>query len=90
MSTTVEPSASGPGEGRILLYGTAWCGDCHMAKRILDEQGVGYEFIDIDREPGAADEVLRRNRGLRSVPTIIFPDGSVLVEPSRRELLAAL
>jgi mycoredoxin len=76
--------------GRILVYGTQWCGDCRLAKRVFDEQGVAYDFIDIDSEPGAVDEVLKRNRGMRSVPTIIFPDGKVLVEPSRRELLAAI
>lgn len=57
---------------------------------MLDEQGVEYEVIDIEREPGAVDEVLRLNHGMRSVPTLIFPDGSVLVEPSRRELMAKL
>lgn len=72
------------------MYSTAWCSDCRLAKRILDEQGVDYDVIDIDREPGAVDEVLRLNHGMRSVPTLIFPDGSVLVEPSRRELMAKL
>lgn len=75
---------------RLLMYGTTTCSDCHLAKRILGEQGVEYDFFDIDADPSAADEVLKRNRGRRSIPTIIFPDGSVLVEPSRRELLAAL
>ena len=72
------------------MYGTQWCSDCRLAKRIFDEQGIEYDFIDIDAVPAAADEVLKRNRGMRSVPTIIFPSGAVLVEPSRRELLAAL
>ncbi len=79
-----EPAA------RLLMYGTKWCSDCHLARRILREQGVAYDFVDIDSDPSAAQEVLRRNGGRRSVPTIVFPDGSVLVEPSRRELLAAL
>jgi hypothetical protein len=47
---------------------------------------VEYDVIDIDIEPGALDEVLRLNHGMRSVPTLIFPDGAVLVEPPRREL----
>ncbi|MGI8609614.1 MAG: glutaredoxin family protein [Candidatus Dormibacteria bacterium] len=75
---------------RILVYGTAHCSDCHAARRVLNEQGVGYDFVDIDEVPGAADEVLKLNHGMRSVPTIIFPNGTVMVEPSRRELLAAL
>ncbi|MFN2463061.1 MAG: glutaredoxin domain-containing protein [Candidatus Dormibacteria bacterium] len=74
----------------IRMYGTAWCADCRLAKRILDENQTAYEFIDIDEVPEAAAEVLKLNRGMRSVPTIVFPDGSVLVEPSRRELLARI
>lgn len=84
-------SASSPKEaGRILMYGTAWCSDCKVAKRIMTENGAEFDFIDIDEVPGAADEVLKLNRGMRSVPTIVFPDGAVLVEPSRRELMARI
>ena len=92
MSSAAETNVDSraPDEGRIVMYGTQWCSDCRLAKRVFDEQGVAYDFVDIDAEPTAADEVLKRNRGMRSVPTIIFPDGVVLVEPTRRELLAAL
>lgn len=74
----------------ITVYGTTWCGDCLRAKRLLDAQGVRYTWIDVDKHPEAEEAVLRLNRGMRSVPTILFPDGSVLVEPSNRELLARL
>ena len=70
----------------IIIYGTTWCGDCHLARRVLDEHGADYTWIDISEHPEAADLVVQMNGGYRSVPTIIFPDGSVLVEPSRREL----
>jgi mycoredoxin len=91
MSLAAEsaPTARAP-EGRIVMYGTQWCGDCRLAKRVFAEQGVDYDYVDIDAVPSAVDEVLKRNRGMRSVPTIIFPSGAVLVEPSRQELLAAL
>ena len=74
------------GSNSITVYGTAWCGDCRRAKRVLDAQGVGYTWIDIDAVPEAAAEVMRINGGMRSVPTILFPDGSILVEPSDRQL----
>ena len=61
-----------------------------MARRVLDEANADYDWIDIDKDPAAVDEVMRLNRGMRSVPTIVFPDGSVIVEPSRRELTARL
>jgi len=70
------------------MYATTWCGDCRMAKRWFDAHGIPYDYINIETDEHAAAEVLRINRGMRSVPTIVFPDGSVLVEPSARELAA--
>src|SRR5258708_38055453 len=46
------------------------------------------DYINIERDERAAAEVLRINRGMHSVPTIVFPDGSILVEPRARELAA--
>jgi mycoredoxin len=76
--------------GAITVYGTTWCRDCHLAKAVLKLNEVDYVWVDIDQEPSAVETVLRLNGGYRSVPTIVFPDGRVLVEPSRRELEAAL
>ncbi len=77
-------------DSRITVYGTTWCKDCHLAKAVLRLHGVDYKWVDIDREPPAVDIVLRLNHGRKTVPTIVFPDGRVLVEPSRLELEAAL
>ena len=74
----------------ITVYATTWCGDCMLAKRVLDERGATYRWVDIDDDPDAAQLVQTINGGLRSVPTILFPDGRVLVEPSREELQQAL
>jgi mycoredoxin len=74
----------------IKVYATTWCGDCKMAKKVLDERQIQYEYIDIDQVPDAAALVQEINGGFRTVPTILFPDGRVLVEPSRVELEAAL
>jgi mycoredoxin len=71
---------------KITMYATTWCGDCRMAKRWFDAHEIPYEYINIETDEQAAAEVLRINGGMRSVPTIVFPDGSVLVEPSAREL----
>jgi mycoredoxin len=75
-------------EQQIKMYATSWCGDCRMAKRWFDSHGISYEYINIEEDDAAADYVVQVNRGRRSVPTIVFPDGSVLVEPSPRELAA--
>jgi mycoredoxin len=70
----------------IVFYGTEWCPDCRMARLVLDGLGVTYKLVDIDRDASAAAFVKQVNQGFRSVPTIVFPDGSILVEPSRSQL----
>ena len=71
---------------KIKMYVTTWCGDCRMAKRWFDAHGIAYESINIEEDDKAAEYVKRVNQGYRSVPTIVFPDGSILVEPGPREL----
>ncbi|NCP87948.1 MAG: NrdH-redoxin [Anaerolineae bacterium CG_4_9_14_3_um_filter_57_17] len=70
----------------IVLYGTSWCGDCRRARRILGEMNAAYQDIDIEADPQAARFVEELNHGSRSVPTIIFPDGAILIEPDNDSL----
>ena len=72
----------------IKVYATTWCGDCRMARRWLDGHGVAYDYINIEHDSEAAAFVQQVNGGQQSVPTIVFPDGSILVEPSARQLAA--
>jgi len=74
----------------IRMYGTAWCSDCKRAKQFLGEQRVQYEFVDVDADPAGRAVVQEHNDGLDIIPTILFDDGSVLVEPSNAELAAKL
>jgi len=74
----------------IIVYGTTWCGDCRRTRRFLDYHKVSYEWIDIDQNKEGEQFVLKTNRGLRSVPTILFPDGSILVEPSNLKVAEKL
>lgn len=71
---------------KIVMYSTTWCSDCGRAKYFFDEYGIEYENIDIDQHEEAVELVLKINGGNRTVPTIVFPDGDVLVEPSYRQL----
>jgi mycoredoxin len=71
---------------QIIMYGTTWCPDCYRAKSFFNTRGITFKWIDIGNDPKAASEVERMNKGNRSVPTIVFPDGSILVEPSNAEL----
>jgi mycoredoxin len=74
----------------IVVYGTNYCGDCYRARRILIHREVEFRWIDVGRDKDAEQYVKQVNRGMRSVPTIVFPDGSLLVEPSNAELEAKL
>ena len=66
----------------IVMYGTSWCYDTRRARAVFDKNNIPYKWIDIDRDPEGRKFVEQTNYGMRSVPTIIFPDGSKLVEPS--------
>ena len=73
-------------ENSIKVYGTNWCPDCVRVKQVLARHSVLYDWVDISNDPAARAYVEKVNRGSRSVPTVVFPDGSVLVEPSNAEL----
>lgn len=74
----------------IRIYAADWCFDCRRARKFLDQYQIPYQWINIDADKEAEAYVLRVNRGNRSVPTILFPDGSLLVEPSNAQLAAKL
>jgi glutaredoxin len=74
----------------ITVYGGPGCADCRRSKRFLDERGIDYAWIDLADDPAAEATVMRLNRGMRVIPTIVFADGSVLSEPSDAELAAKL
>lgn len=74
-------------EKTIKLYATSWCGDCIRSKKFFDDNNIKYEYINIEDDPEMITLVENLNNGMRSVPTIVFPDNSVLVEPSNMELL---
>jgi mycoredoxin len=81
------------GESEIKFYSTTWCGDCRRSRKVFQAMGVSYTDIDIEEHPEAAEIVRQVNNGRQSVPTIVFPDGTTLTEPSNAVLeqkLAAL
>ncbi|MDX9850074.1 MAG: glutaredoxin domain-containing protein [Anaerolineaceae bacterium] len=71
---------------KIIMYGTTWCGDTKRAKKFFEEHQIDYEWINIDKDSEGSKRVQALNNGFKSVPTIIFPDGSILVEPDNETL----
>jgi mycoredoxin len=75
---------------QLTMYSTSWCGYCHRLAGQLDREGIEYSVVDIEVEPGAASIVEQVNAGNRTVPTLVFPDGSALTNPSVREVRSKL
>ena len=71
---------------KIILYGTNWCGATKRARQVFKEEKIEYIWVDIDKDADAARYVESVAHGFRSVPTIVFPDGTILVEPSTSQL----
>ena len=69
------------------LYGTNWCPDTRRSRAIMDRANVIYAWYDIEEDKDACAFVEQVNEGNRSVPTIVFPDGTILVEPDDSELV---
>ena len=80
----------------LTMYTTTWCGYCRRLKRQLAADGIEMTEVDIERDPAAAEFVMSVNGGYQTVPTVVYPDGSALTNPSaamvkeRLQELAAL
>ena len=79
MTTDTEKST-------LILYGTSWCPDVMFARRYLDRHGIEYEYLDIDADADAKKAILDISGADWLVPTITFSDGSILCNPSIKEL----
>ena len=71
---------------KIVMYSTQYCPDCLRAKAFFEANDISYLPVTIEGNQDATEFVMKMNNGYKSVPTIIFPDGTVLVEPSWQEL----
>jgi mycoredoxin len=79
--------------GQLIMYTTPWCGFCRNLKKQLARTGIEMTEVDIEQDPAAAEFVMSVNGGNQTVPTIVFPDGTTMVNPSAaqvRERLAAV
>jgi thioredoxin reductase (NADPH) len=74
----------------IKVYGASWCPDCRRAKRFLGDQRIAFEWHDIEIDPDGVRIVQERNDGKNIIPTIVFPDGSHVAEPTNEELAEKL
>ena len=74
----------------IIVYGADWCPDCRRSKQFLGEHQIPYSWVDIEEDPEAEKFVIEKNNGKCIIPTIVFEDGTFLVEPGNAELAQKL
>lgn len=66
----------------FTMYSTPWCGYCHRLKGQLQRAGISFDEVDIEQQPEAAEIVESANNGARTVPTLVFTDGTALTNPT--------
>jgi mycoredoxin len=66
----------------VTMYTTDWCGYCVRLKRLMQRESIDFAEVNIEHDPGAAELVMRANGGNRTVPTLVFADGTALTNPS--------
>jgi len=69
-------------DNTLIMYSTPWCGYCHRLRSQLDREDIAYRVVDISEDPAAAAYVMSVNGGNQTVPTVQFPDGTALTNPS--------
>lgn len=74
----------------ITIYGAEWCSDCRRTKQYLETNNIPYTWIDLVADPAEIETVMAYNGGRKSIPVVVFPDGSHLTEPSDAEMDAKL
>ena len=70
----------------LTMYTTAWCAFCRRLKSQLARDGIEMTEVDIEQDPAAADYVMTVNGGFQTVPTVVFPDGSAMTNPSAAQV----
>jgi mycoredoxin len=75
---------------RLTMFTTTWCGYCVRLKSQLERAGIGFDEVDVERDATAAELVEYLNGGYRTVPTLLFPDGEAMTNPSAAEVAAHL
>jgi mycoredoxin len=74
----------------LTVYSTTWCGYCVRLQKMLDREGIPYAEVNIEQDEAAAELVQNVNGGNRTVPTVIFADGTALTNPSIDQVKQAL
>jgi mycoredoxin len=86
MTTSPMPADS----AAVTMYTTSWCGYCVRLKKLMEREGIDFAEVNIEQDDQAADLVMRANSGNRTVPTLVFADGTAMTNPSIDQVKAQL
>ena len=75
---------------KLTVYGAPWCADTRMARRVLENIDVAYDWVDVDEDTEGEAYVKEVSNGMRVIPVLVFENGDTLIEPSRSELTKRL
>jgi mycoredoxin len=75
---------------QVTMYSTTWCGYCRRLKLMMDQAGIEFREVDIERDSEAARFVEGVNGGNQTVPVVAFPDGTTATNPSLAQVQAKL
>ena len=74
----------------VTMYTTTWCGYCFRLKKLMQREGIAFAEVDIEADESAAEIVMSANGGNRTVPTLVFTDGTALTNPSIEQVKTQL
>jgi thioredoxin reductase (NADPH) len=74
----------------IRVAGAMWSLKAHEVKDYLSRYEIPYQWLDVEADPKARLMVEGANNGTLRIPTVFFPDGGLLVEPTTHQLAEKL
>ena len=83
-------AAPSPDTASVTMFTTTWCGYCVRLKKLMQREGIEFAEVDIEQDDSAAEQVMQANGGNRTVPTLLFTDGTALTNPSIDQVKAQL
>ena len=73
------------GARTIRMFGADWCGDCRRTKAQLTDLDIDFEYLEVDKNEDAQIRAIEIS-GVGSIPVVLFPDETFLVEPSHTDM----
>ena len=74
----------------VTMFTTQWCGYCVRLKKMMQREGIEFAEVNIEHDAQAAELVMQANGGNRTVPTLLFTDGTALTNPTIDQVKAQL